>query len=176
MNAPVITPSTAKGLVWRAIVVRHLTGAENAGKHNVFADCLINGTVVRDGSVQIKWGWEGQEPDEPSPNKVCDKKAPDYATDIPINAGQIIWCEALGHNAPSDRVSGLTADLPSDGPGNDWRHNSWYVRFELQMSIPPVPDKPEQGELEAMRADMQKISEIAGKWAAIKQNGWSWSG
>lgn len=154
--------STDEGLVWRAVSVRHLTGAENAGKHNVFVTCLIDGRIVRDGSVQVRWGWEGQRPDEPSPSKLCDKQGETYSTDIPINDEMKIWCEAVGRGAKTDRVSNLSADLPPDGPGNDWKHNSWAVIFELKLIKTPLAPpvtlltlEERVAELERWRASME---------------------
>src|SRR5688500_1506715 len=48
-------------LYWRAIGVRHLEPAENTGKHNLYAELLAEeGKRVRDSSVQLLRGWEGQ--------------------------------------------------------------------------------------------------------------------
>ncbi len=84
-NAPDVVVERAQGSpAWRCTQVHHMTGEENQGRHNVFIDCILNGQAVRDGKLQIEWGWEGQRSDEASPPKVCDKRAPDHCTDIPI--------------------------------------------------------------------------------------------
>ncbi len=131
--------------VWRATGVRHLSPAENAGKHNVFIDCIRDGQLVRDGNLRIVWGWQGQHKDEAAPFAVCNKRPPDHCTDIPINQDQHIWisvADPQGHQ--SDTVNNLYAVMPSDGPGNDWHHHSYLVTFTFthDSAQPPVPVAP----------------------------------
>lgn len=148
-NAPWIsvTPATTDGLAWRVTKVHHLTGAENQGRRNILIELVIGGLVVyKNEGLSIRWGWDGQHADEAQPLRKLDKQPPDPSTDIPIDPGQHIRIEVVDKMGfPSDVVSNIHAELPSDGPGNEYHHNSTYVRLELLKGnavqppiIPPV--------------------------------------
>lgn len=161
---------TTQGLAWKATKIYHRAPAETRMQHNVFVWCFENGQVVRDGKLQIKWGWQGQRSDEPSPNKLCDKKAPDPSTDIPIEHGQHIWLEVADQRGyPSDRVVNLHAELPGPGPaaGQDWQHHDYDVYLELKQLVvtqPPVitppitiPTQPEQPTGEETVTELREV-------------------
>lgn len=185
-DAPWVTtePTQAAGLAWRCTKIHHLTPAETAGRHNVFIWCVIGGNVVRDGSLQIKWGWEGQRPGELSPDKICDKRAPDPSTDIPIERGQHIWCRVHDdkHGFASDIVRNLHAELPGPGGGSDWQHHSYDVYFELIQSnvVPPVTPPPSncdevvkqladtQAKLASRDAILQQMAALLKQWQAVQ--------
>lgn len=142
-NAPwvIVTPTTEPGLAWRVTKITHLTGEENAGRANVFIWLYISGRIIRD-ELSIQYGWDGQHADEQQQPKKLDKKDPDPSTDIAIQKGMHAWIEVVDPNGfKSDRVSNLHAEIPNDGPGNEWHHHSYSIVFELMSGDavqPPV--------------------------------------
>lgn len=142
-DAPWVTvspvSSASPGMAWRCTYIHHMTPAENAGKHNIFVDCIRSGQVVRDGSVRIAWKWAGQRSDETAKPAICDKRAPDHSTDTPIEKGQYITLLVDdGKGTPSDIIGNLNAVM--DGAdGNSWHHHSYMLTFELTSQPSPIP-------------------------------------
>jgi hypothetical protein len=163
-NAPwiAIAPAQTTGPVWRITEVRHMTGEENQGRHNIFIWLYRDGVLVHDG-LSIMYGWAGQKPDEAQAPKLLDKKPPDPSTDIAIETGMHTWVEVVDpHGYPSDRVSNLHAEMVSDGPGNEYHHNSYYVRFDLvKGSVPPPVGNDE---LTNLRAKIASIKALVSSW------------
>lgn len=142
-----VTPATADGLAWRCTKVLHLSGAENNGRRNILIELVIGGMVIhQNDGLAIKWGWDGQHADEAQPLRKLDKNPPDPSTDIAIDPDQHIWLEVVDKMGfPSDRVSNIHAELVSNGPGNEYHHNSTRVRLELMKGDavqPPVVTEP----------------------------------
>lgn len=127
------------GLAWRVKRIHHLTGEQNKGKHNIFLRVYRAGEIIRDGSVVIRWGWEGQQANEISNPVSCKKNAPDPSCDIPIEKGQRIWIKVDdGKGTPTDIVRNLHAMMDVDSVGNFWGHHSTDVDFEITIIAPPV--------------------------------------
>lgn len=138
-----IDPAPESGLAWRVKRLHHLTGDENRGKRNIFCSVYQAGTLVRDGSVRIVWGWEGQHPWEMAYPAICNKTDPGYCADIEIDPGQKIWLMVDdGKGTPSDTVRGVESSMAGDGDGNREFHNSTAVTFEITIIAPPVIDNP----------------------------------
>lgn len=150
-NAPWVKISeiNQNGIAWRCTRIRHLSGADNAGRHNVFI-YLYEGRAADRLPVQvysgpaIRYGWEGQHPDELQQPKTLDKKPPDPTTDIAIETGMHVWIEVVDPRGyPSERVSNLHAEMPSDGSGNEYHHHSYAVEFILDdIDIDHGIDRP----------------------------------
>lgn len=144
-NAPWVSVDQApnSGQAWRCTRIEHLPGSSNLGKHNIFIKVYRTGEIVRDGSVTIRWGWNGQRPDEIAKPAKCDKQAPDPSTDIPIEKDQHIWIQVDdGKGTPSDKLINLHAVM--DGTdGNSWHHHSYAVDFQIEIASPPPPTTSE---------------------------------
>lgn len=164
-NAPWVSvdQAPASGQAWRCTRIEHLAGFVNKGRHNIFIRVFRAGQIVRDGKVEIRWGWNGQRPDEVAKPAICDKRAPDPSTDIPIEKDQHIWIQVDdGKGTPSDKLINLHAVM--DGAdGNSWHHHSYDADFEISIASSPVqppvisepPTIPPTG-LEARVAELEK--------------------
>ncbi|MCC6457490.1 MAG: peptidoglycan DD-metalloendopeptidase family protein [Caldilineaceae bacterium] len=121
---------------WRLIGIHHLTPDENRGGHGVFVDVVDEGGQrVRDPSFRLRWGWEGQRPDEASPPKSFDKPENEPATTVELYLGQQLWVEVEGGGLASDRVANLHSKHADEaGPhGELWNtigHHSFYLVFQ----------------------------------------------
>jgi murein DD-endopeptidase MepM/ murein hydrolase activator NlpD len=144
---------------WRLIGVHHLTPDENRGGHSVYVDVVDEtGKALRDPSLQLRWGWEGQRAGEASPPKRFDKPANEPGANVELYLGQLLWVEVEGGGLPSDRVANLHSKHADErGPqGELWNsigHHSFYLVFQRtgvagasQPTATPVvatPEKPE---------------------------------
>jgi hypothetical protein len=147
-----IDPSPSTGETWRAILVRHLTGAENGGKHNVYVDVLdAAGNRDRNPALRIGWTWEGRGHSEGAPPKPLDKPDGEQGDgNVDMYAGQIVSVWIQGDGLPSDRVAGMHIMHPDEEPGNTWGHHSYYCQFQRVRGgtvdppiDPPIdPDRP----------------------------------
>jgi hypothetical protein len=123
-------------LYWRLIGIHHLTPDENRGGHGVFVDIVDEaGAPVRDSSFRLRWGWEGQHPQEAAPPKTFDKPANEPGTNVDLFLGQQLWVEVDGGGLPSDRVEMLNSKHADEaGPhGELWNsigHHSFYLVFQ----------------------------------------------
>lgn len=125
---------------WRIVEVRHLTPAENRGKHNIYVDAVDeHGQRVRNRELLIAYTWEGRRADEPAPPRPLDKPDSEPAGNIEINLGQVIrlW---LADQQPSDAVEGIHTNHPDElGPaGERWNsigHHSFYVKFQRTAAV-----------------------------------------
>lgn len=131
---------------YRIIGIHHLTGDENRSKRNLFMDVVdATGNRLKE---KIEWGWEGQKPGQ-HPNPVAlDKPFNEPAGNISIDWGQKIWARVLGKD--SDKVLGVTTQLPDDGPWNTLGHHSYYIAWVwneggVSPPDPPTPDEYERG-------------------------------
>jgi hypothetical protein len=121
---------------WRVIGVHHLTPEENQGNHHVYVEALDeHGQRVPDMGVRLRWGWEGQRPDQQITPTPFDKPANEPAANLPVFSGQKIWIEVMGHGLPSDKVVNLHTDHPDEpaATGEVWNskhHHSFYVVFQ----------------------------------------------
>jgi hypothetical protein len=149
------------GLAWRAKHIYRVPPAVNRGKRNVFVSVYRAGQMVRDGSIYIEWGWNGKGANEVALPVPCNKQEADYCADIPIFKGQEIWVRVLdGKGTPSDKVSGIRSDMPSDGEGDYEFHNSTAVTFEITIIAPPVIDNPPTAPSDDDRKALIAIREI----------------
>lgn len=128
------------GKIWRCVLIHHLTGEENAGRHNVFVDLLdSNGALITKPAASLGWTWEGRGQNEPAPPKAFDKTGNEPAANLDIYKGQHVtaWVIAL---EDSDRVTNLRSDPPSgeDDHGNSLFHHSYYLVFQLLDAVAPV--------------------------------------
>ena len=112
---------------WACIGAYHLLPEENGGKHNLYLEAIDENNNRLFG-VAFKWGWEGQGPNEPSPD-VVDDKPPSEQANIVIWANQVIWA-GVRDSIPSGEVQKIRSTHPDEGPGNTWGHHSFYVAFK----------------------------------------------
>ena len=84
---------------WRAVDVRHLTPAENRGKHHVFVDIVDEaGRPVRDPKLRIGWTWDGRQPSEPAPPQPLDKSPSEPAGNVELASTRqvtTVWRAAI---------------------------------------------------------------------------------
>ena len=112
MSATISSPLHV-GPRWRA-TLRQMSKDEAPGAHHAYVDVYRGETDVR-GTVAIRYGWAGMQPEEQPAAVPTDKPAPEPACNIPIWPGQDLWLEVAGE--PSDRVGGLDC------------YSGWAVRF-----------------------------------------------
>ena len=138
---------------WRVLGVHHLSPAENRGGHHIYVDVVDEqGQRLRDPSLRLRWGWEGQRADEAAPPRAFDKGDNEPATNVDVNSGQIVWVEVEGQGLASDRVHNMhTKHADEPGPGGEtWNsigHHSFYILFQrVAEGARPVdpPTKPEE--------------------------------
>lgn len=149
---------------WRLIGVHHLTPEENRGGHGVYIDVVDEaGEPLRDASLRVQWGWEGQREHEAAPPKALDKPINEPATNVDLYLGQRLWVEIAGDGLPSDRVTNLHSKHADEvGPdGELWNsvgHHSFYLVFQRTRvtmdsaetrptptaATPPRPTPPDQ--------------------------------
>lgn len=135
---------------WRVIGIHHLTPEENQGKHAVYIDVVDEaGNRVHNPNLRLRWGWEGQRPDEQTAPKLLDKPDSEPATNLDLYKGQHLWVQIEGDGLPSDRVCNCHTNHPDEpGPhGETWNslgHHSFYVLFQCTSQAPV--QKEEGGE------------------------------
>lgn len=151
---------------WRAVQVRHLTPAENRGRHHVFVDIVdAAGRPVRNELLRIGWTWRGRRPDEPAPPQPLDKPLDEPAGNVDLaSTNQVTTVWIADPVRPSDAVEGLHTKWPDElGPGgetwNSMGHHSFYVQFQLTAadgSDPGGGGGDSGGDLSAAVADLQR--------------------
>jgi len=142
---------------WACIGAYHLTPDENAGKHVLYLEAMDEENNRIFGTA-FKWGWEGQRPDEPSPDLI-DDKPPNELANIVIWANQIIWA-GVRDAIPSGEVKNVRSTHPDEAPGNTWGHHSFYVAFKrVEGDNGGEPEPPEPPEIEC--GDIRKLAERA---------------
>ena len=110
--------------------MRHLTGAENRGNHNVYVDVLAaNRQDLRGTGIKFIYAWEGMQENERPPLVPIEKPAGEFGGNMPIYLGAIASVAIDG--APSEVVRGLRTDFGGDDgtDGNSYGHQSFHVVF-----------------------------------------------
>ena len=135
---------------YEAIMVYHLTGAENRGGHYIYLD-LIRGEHEADGPQPIhcqhciEFNWEGSDIQTLTPDKNWQFEPMGNLTMFG-GAKFVMWVRG---SFPSRVVLGLTATHPDEGPGNTIGHHSFYVIWRRQVwqgtGEPDPPDPPDRG-------------------------------
>ena len=171
-----IDTSPSTGEVWRAILVRHLTGAENGGKHNVYVDVLdAAGNRDRNPALRIGWTWEGRGPSEDAPPKPLDKPDGEQGDgNVDMYRGQIITAWIQGDHLPSDRVAGMHIMHPDEEAGNTWGHHSFYCQFQRVRGAivdppiePPIEPPTDDAIIDAIHKNTMAINALAVSQARI---------
>lgn len=152
-------PSNQTGLYWEVAAVYHLKPDENVGKHVVFVDVVDNNNNwVDTNGLSIKWGWEGQQPNEPSPNKTFEKNPPEFRGQVDLNKGAKTWFKIQDDSGvTSDTVNGLHSDWENLPFGNTFGHNSFIVIFKKRDSL-TIPVEPEEE---------MDLTEIKNQWNKV---------
>jgi len=116
---------------WEVTAVRHLSGAENTGKHNAYVSVYDeNGNRVTNDALRIGWTWEGRQPDEEAPPKKLDKPDGEIGHgDVPLEKGMIVTLWIEGDGLESSKVMGLHSMHPDEEDGNTWGHHSFTITF-----------------------------------------------
>jgi hypothetical protein len=102
---------------WHVQEARQLTTEEAGGRHHVLVDACDGPQDARS-RVQVRFGWDGQQPEEATAPVAMDKPADEPGASIPIWPGQLLWVE-IADAAPSERMVGMDA------------YGCYYVRFVL---------------------------------------------
>ena len=135
---------------WRLIGIHHLTPDENRARHSVYVDVVDEaGARLNDPGLRLRWGWEGQRPDEAAPPRPFDKPPSEPATNIDIYPQQQTWVEIEGDGLPSDRVANLHSKHPDEtGPNGElWNsigHHSYYVVFQRSRAVESPVEPPSE--------------------------------
>jgi hypothetical protein len=144
---------------WACIGAYHLTPDENSGKHILYLEAMDEENNRIFGTA-FKWGWEGQRPDEPSPDLI-DDKPPNELVNLVIWANQTIWA-GVRDAIPSGEVKNVRSTHPDEPPGNTWGHHSFYVAFKrVTADDGGIVEPPEPPEFEC--DDIRKLAESAFK-------------
>jgi len=156
---------------WACIGAYHLTPDENSGKHVLYLEAMDENNNRVFGTA-FKWGWEGQGPDEPSPDLI-DDKPPNELVNLVIWANQIIWT-GVRDEIPSGEVKNVRSTHPDEPPGNTWGHHSFYVAFkrvEGNDGGEPEPPEIECGEIQKLvKNALKRIENAEAELAAAKQD------
>lgn len=138
---------------WRVIGIHHLTPEENQGRHAVYVDVVDEaGNRVHNPNLRLRWGWEGQRPDEQTVPKPLDKPDSEPAANLDLYKGQHLWVQIEGDGLPSDRVCNChTNHADEPGPhGETWNsigHHSFYVLFQCTSQMPVLKEENGEGPL-----------------------------
>ena len=170
-----VQPPVDKGQTyWACIGAYHLTPKENQGKHVLYLEAIDKQDKRVFGTV-FKWGWQGQRPDELSPDLV-DDKPPNELPNIVIWANQTIWA-AVRDTIPTGEVRNVRSTHPDEGTGNTWGHHSFYVAFKRVTADdggiidPPEPPEFECGDiLKLAESALKRIETAEAELAAAKQD------
>jgi len=129
-----VPPGTA---YWKVVKAYHLTGAENGGNHNIYADVLrADGT--RWYGAQVRQLWPGGDA-----LAVVEKPPEEPGTNVPMWISGVYGIEAVG--MPSDRVVGLHTKHPDEESGNTTGHHSFMVVFQETVATGGAPPAPPPG-------------------------------
>ncbi len=117
---------------WRVRLVRHLTPEENQGRHHLFIRVMFANDQAEEAPILIEWD-NGQQELVYS----RDQREPYQAI------AMFTWqtCRVQMRDAPSEAVTGLTANHPDelneDGSrsGNTLFHHSFEIEFE-EVAVP----------------------------------------
>jgi len=153
---------------WRAVEVRHLTGAENNGNHHIYVDTyqvqdpaatlsdadgkvIETVTAVQVVNVPVLCWWSGEAAPEPEPavyallHTWSEKPLTEPGCNFPMYS-QHSYAVAIA-GAPSEIVAGLHTRHADEEAGNTLGHHSFYVRFEYQAVCATAdPTGPRPGE------------------------------
>lgn len=127
----------SQSTLWKVIGVHHLSGSENAGKHNIYFDVLDREGLRT--NIRIHWEWEGMHLNEQPNDVIIDK--PDYEPggNIALHSGQKVICwiaDPTTGSVISDKVSGLHINHSDEEQGNTWGHHSFFIVFQKVTDIP----------------------------------------
>jgi hypothetical protein len=120
---------------WRVIGIHHLTGAENVGNHNVFADVLDENGVRIDGAHLL-----AVNNDLPPALVRIDKPPHEPGTNFPMFKNDTYNVAVHGPDdapLPSDRVINLHTRHADEEPGNTLFHHSFFVVFQQTGGVEP---------------------------------------
>jgi hypothetical protein len=120
---------------WRVIGVHHLTGPENMGNHNVFADVLDEDGVRIDGAHLL-----AVNNDLPPALIRIDKPPQEPGTNFPMfknDTYSVAVHRPDDAPLPSDRVINLHTRHPDEDPGNTLFHHSFFVVFQQTGGVEP---------------------------------------
>jgi len=156
---------------WACIGAYHLTPDENSGKHVLYLEAMDENNNRVFGTA-FKWGWEGQRPDEPSPDLI-DDKPPNELVNLVIWANQIIWA-GVRDTIPSGEIKNVRSTHPDEPPGNTWGHHSFYVAFkrvEGNDGGEPEPPEIECAEIQKLiKNALKRIENAEAGLAAARQD------
>ncbi len=120
---------------WVVVEVRHLTPAENKGKHHIYVDAVDeNGQRVK--GLHLGWAWDGGGAQPAIP---MDKPEGEPMVNIPMFRGQMVAVWMLGGR--SDIVAGLHTLHGNEAAsgGELWNtngHHSFYIKFQKMAAAP----------------------------------------
>lgn len=152
---------------WRIIGIRHLTGTENNGNHNVYLEMIDrHGNKIRGGN--IAWTWEGRHQNEPANPVVLDKPDREPGGNITMHAGQKVTVGVK--DVLTDKAGLFHTSHADEEPGNTWGHHSFYVLWQLTdpgITEPdpnpvPTPDPPTKTYEAELREVKDKLTGVIG--------------
>lgn len=118
---------------WACIGVKHLTGVENRGNHNIYCDVLDSaGHRVRSARLRMK-----QETQNPV-FAIIDKPDNEPGTNFPIWNGDVS-CEVSVVGRQSDVVAGVRTNHKDENGGNTIGHHSFYIVWKEVLADDDMP-------------------------------------
>jgi hypothetical protein len=165
MNPPTWTIGEVPGAEWLVDSVRHLSGAENQGRHHVFVDATgRNEEDLRGTGLHVAYGWDGMSEDEVPPLAPIDKPADEFGCHIPIFQGAVM--HVAMHGAPSQVVRGLHTAFNSDDEGNSWGYQSFHIVFRYRPAQAEPEPQPQPQAMGLQAPDSQPDAGLHWKFHA----------
>ena len=122
-GASIVRASVATGTkYWKIVDAYHLSGQQNRGNHNLFADVLnIDGTRRMGARCNLNFGGH-------SAVLTVDKPPNEPGTNAPMYRGNFYDIEAA--DLPTDRAVHFNSEWPDEEEGNTNGHHSFMVIFQ----------------------------------------------
>ena len=109
MNLGFTTTAVSSRPAWVIAKIEKFESADKGGAHHVYIDVITEDGADARGTVKVRYGWEGMQPEESPPPLPTDKPADEPACNVPIDSpAQKLWVEiADPTGAASDRIAGM---------------------------------------------------------------------
>lgn len=134
-----VTPMAAgaAAMAWRLRRVYVLSGAQNAGGHNLYVEAYgLDGQKLRGVKAEFVYQFGGFAPH----TVTLDKPLAEFGTNEPMYLSQVYGVRMA--DAPSDFVDGVSTKHADGEPGNTMGHWSFVAEFQ-QVKLGDTPPDPE---------------------------------
>ncbi len=122
MNIGLTTTAVSSRPAWVIAKLEKFNSADKGGAHHVYIDVIDAAGADARGTVNVRYGWEGMQPDEAPPPLPTAKPPGEPACNIPIDSpAQKLWIEIDDPTgAHSDRIAGMEC------------YYAYFVTFQLE--------------------------------------------